>query len=80
MIVEILSPSNANYDRETKFRVYQEAGVSEYWLVDYEAKTVEVFTLTEGVFTLVGKYTRDDVAFSSQLTDFKVTVDSLFNF
>jgi Uma2 family endonuclease len=80
LIVEILSPSNASYDRETKFKVYQDAGVPEYWLVDYEAKTVEVFTLVEGVYTLAGKYTGDDVFSSTQLAGFKVTVDSLFNF
>jgi Uma2 family endonuclease len=80
LIVEILSPSNTNYDRETKFKVYQDAGVPEYWLVDYEAKTVELFTLVEGVYTLVGKYTGDDVVSSAQLADFKITVDSLFSF
>jgi Uma2 family endonuclease len=80
LIIEILSPSNASYDRETKFKIYQDAGVPEYWLVDYEAKTVEVFTLIEGVYTLAGKYTGDDVVSSTQLAGFKVTVDSLFNF
>jgi Uma2 family endonuclease len=80
LIVEILSPSNASYDRETKFKVYQDAGVPEYWLVDYEVRTVEVFTLVESVYTLLGRYAGDDVVSSAQLADFKITVNSLFNF
>ncbi len=80
LIVEILSPSNAPYDRETKFKLYQTAGVSEYWLVDYQAKTVEVYILMEGVYTLTGNYAVGDVAASTQLTDFKVTVESLFDY
>jgi Uma2 family endonuclease len=80
LIVEILSPSNVNYDRETKFNLYQEAGVSEYWLVDYQAKTVEVFTLVEGDYTLAGKYTVGDTLVSGQLEGFKIAVETIFNF
>jgi Putative restriction endonuclease len=41
LIVEILPPSNWLYDRREKMRVYQEAGVPEYWMVDPRAETVE---------------------------------------
>ena len=78
LIVEILSPSNASYDRETKFELYQKAGVPEYWLVDYEAQTVEIFTLVKGTYTLTGHYTGDDKVTSTQLSGFKITVKSLF--
>lgn len=80
LLVEILSPSNANYDRETKFELYEKAGVSEYWLVDYQAKTVEVFTLVEGDYTLAGKYTVGDTLVSGQLEGFKIAVEAIFNF
>ncbi|MEC1697403.1 Uma2 family endonuclease [Schinkia azotoformans] len=33
-ILEILSPSNTNYDRWTKYKTYEKAGVREYWIVD----------------------------------------------
>ncbi|NJN94879.1 MAG: Uma2 family endonuclease [Anaerolineales bacterium] len=80
LVIEILSPSNASYDRETKFKLYQEAGVPEYWLVDYEAKTIEVFNLAQENYTLTGKYTGDDTAASTQLPGFKIVVGILFNF
>jgi Uma2 family endonuclease len=80
LIVEVLSPSNRTHDRETKFNLYQEAGVSEYWLVDYEAKTVEVFTLRQGQYTLVGLYSGGDEVISEALAGFSITPNILFNF
>jgi len=44
LAVEVLSPSTARYDRFTKRRLYQEVGVPLYWLVDADAKLVEVWT------------------------------------
>jgi Uma2 family endonuclease len=80
LIVEILSPGYIDHDRRTKFNVYQKAGVPEYWLVDYQAKTVEIFTLVEAEYRLAGQYGRGDEAVSTQLAGFRVSVDSLFNF
>jgi Uma2 family endonuclease len=48
LIVEILSPSTAGYDRVVKFRKYLEAGVREYWIVSPEEKTVQVQIFDEG--------------------------------
>jgi Uma2 family endonuclease len=80
LIIEVLSPSNANYDREKKFEIYQVAGVPEYWLVDYQNKTVEIFTLTEGTYTLWGKYKMGDTVVSKQLPNFNIAVETIFNF
>ena len=44
LVVEVLSPSSARADRFTKRRLYQAQGVGTYWVVDAEARTVEVWT------------------------------------
>lgn len=80
LIVEILSPSSINYDREKKFETYQAAGVPEYWLVDYRAKTVEVFTLAKSIYTLAGNYQMGDEVTSEQLPGFKIAVETIFAF
>lgn len=40
---EVLSPSSCRADRFIKRRVYQEQNVDTYWLVDPEARVVEVW-------------------------------------
>lgn len=41
LAIEILSPRTASRDRGAKRRIYQEAGVAEYWIVDLDAQLVE---------------------------------------
>ena len=42
--IEILSPSTAANDRGAKRRIYQRAGVGEYWVVDPDARLIERWT------------------------------------
>jgi Uma2 family endonuclease len=49
LVAEVLSPSTPRHDRFTKRRRYQEARVPLYWIVDGDARQVEVWT-TEDVF------------------------------
>jgi Uma2 family endonuclease len=49
LVAEVLSPSTPRHDRFTKRRRYQEARVPLYWIVDGEARQVEVWT-PEDVF------------------------------
>lgn len=41
LAVEVLSPSTARYDRMVKRKFYQRAGVTEYWIVDLDARLIE---------------------------------------
>jgi Uma2 family endonuclease len=47
LVVEILSPSTQQRDRGIKQNLYARYGVREYWIVNPENKTVEVFSWTE---------------------------------
>jgi Uma2 family endonuclease len=44
LVAEVLSPSTPRHDRFTKRRRYQEARVPLYWVVDGDARQVEVWT------------------------------------
>ena len=44
LAVEVLSPSTSRHDRFTKRKLYQQVGIPHYWVVDPEARTVEVWT------------------------------------
>lgn len=41
LIVEVLSPSTARADRNSKRRLYQRFHVPEYWIIDVDARVVE---------------------------------------
>ena len=41
LAIEFLSPGTAARDRGAKRRIYQQAGVAEYWIVDLDARLVE---------------------------------------
>lgn len=44
LAVEIISPSSVHIDRIVKRDFYLSAGVSEYWIVDLDARMVERWT------------------------------------
>ena len=48
LVVEVLSPSTAARDRGIKLERYRLYGVPEYWIVDPDERTVEVWRLGEG--------------------------------
>ncbi len=41
--IEIISPSSVKMDCERKVKLYREAGVREYWIVDPKTETVTVY-------------------------------------
>ena len=59
LVVEVLSPSNRDHDRYTKRALYGVAGVREYWIVDPEARTVEVLTLHQDALHSAGTFSGD---------------------
>ena len=48
LVVEVLSPSTAWYDRSIKRSLYEEAGVREYWMIDPREQTIERYVLGPG--------------------------------
>ena len=44
LAIEVLSPSTRRIDRQEKAAEYAEAGVTEYWIVDPEGRSIEVLT------------------------------------
>lgn len=44
LVIEVLSPSSVRADRFTKRRLYQEVRIPAYWIVDADARMIEVWT------------------------------------
>jgi Uma2 family endonuclease len=50
LAVELISPDSRVRDRRDKFVEYAQGGVREYWIIDPDAETVEVFRLAAGTY------------------------------
>jgi len=53
LVIEILSPSTSQKDLGTKYYLYQEAEVKEYWVVDPIHARLDQHVLKDGKFTLL---------------------------
>lgn len=59
-ICEVQSPGTMSLDRVRKLTVYARAGVGHAWLVDPEARTLEVFHNDGGAWTRTGSWEGDE--------------------
>ena len=75
---KVLSPGTARQDKVVKFRLYEEHGVREYWMVDPVYRLVEVWMLAEGKFNQQGIYDQND-DFQSVLLGKKIELTAIFN-
>lgn len=78
LVVEVLSPTTAQLDREEKSSEYAQAGIPEYWIIDPDGRTVEVFVLQDDQYALQGRPRPGQAVRSTLLPDFEVTVDDIF--
>ena len=77
LVVEVLSPGTVQYDRQTKFYAYAEAGVTEYWLVDPDTCAIDIYVLRGQAYALLGTFGPDDQTQSEVLSDFTVAVSDI---
>ncbi len=74
LVVEVLSPGTWRIDRREKIVEYAQAGINEYWLVDPDACTVEVYVLREGAYALLGQWHIGEKIHSEVLAGFELDV------
>ena len=55
-IIEILSPGSMAHDSKTKFDLYEENGVGEYWMIDPGLKNIIIYTLESEQYQLRGEF------------------------
>lgn len=77
-VAEVLSPSTAKRDRDDKFRIYERAGVREYWLIDPDAQFIEVYVRRDEVFQRHGLYDGEE-SFTSTVFPDEFTADEVFS-
>ncbi len=79
LVVEVLSESTRQRDRLTKYNLYQQAGVEQYWMIDPCNSTVIVFTLENGKYLLPEVYTKEQVLHSDIFPDLSIDLSKIFD-
>ena len=78
LVIEVLSPSNALFDRQEKYQAYAHAYVKEYWIADPISRTIEVFLLEKDTYQSIGIFGGEQTLLSRVLPDFSIPVKLLF--
>ncbi|MBG8552474.1 Uma2 family endonuclease [Hymenobacter guriensis] len=77
-IIEIVSPGNVSHDTKSKFDLYEENGVLEYWIVFPGEKTVSVFVLHEGRYQPRGDFYTPGLIPVHTLPEFSIEWSEVF--
>lgn len=78
VVVEILSPGNSKLEMKTKYELYEEAGVLEYWIIDPEHDTALFFYLENGTFQAGRPLAVSDSIKSRTLNGFELPLKMIF--
>jgi len=80
LVVEVLSPGAANERRarEIKLDLYSRRGVQEYWIVDWQLHTVQIYRRHEQALTLASTAVDGDTLTSPLLPGFSLKVDDIW--
>jgi Uma2 family endonuclease len=78
LVVEVASPSTARHDLREKQDAYARAGVQEYWVVDPEARIVEILVLERDVYRSLGHFRGRDIVPSRVIPHMLVKVEQFF--
>ena len=79
LVVEILSPGNNKKELLHKYKVYEEFGVKEYWVVSQSDQSILIYTLSnEGKYVPSKIFTLSEEVSSVVLPGFVLKLDDVF--
>lgn len=85
-VMEVISNATESYDRNEKMEIYCKVGVSEYWIVDWRKKQVEIYlfdgkedgTLYSYLYKTVTESNKEELQIV-MFPNLKITFDELFD-
>jgi Uma2 family endonuclease len=80
LVIEVLSPSTAYYDFTRKKEMYCAHGVTEYWIVDPEAETIEIMLKHGEIYRTEQLLHKADTLESPMFPGFSMKIEDVFEF
>ena len=80
LVIEVLSPGRANQkrEREAKLKLYSRRGVSEYWIIDWLRRQIEVYRRHDLGLQLFTTLKAEDTLETPLLPGFSCSLATLF--
>jgi Uma2 family endonuclease len=78
LVIEILSPGNSKREMRTKFRIYEENKIPEYWIVEPANQTIFVYVLQDDTYIGLAPLTTDDKMNSKLFPKMKFPIKNIF--
>jgi Uma2 family endonuclease len=80
LMIEVLSPGELNEqrDKEVKLKLYSLHGVQEYWIVNWQLKTLEIYRRNQAQLHLVATLLEADTLASPLLPEFSTSMAQIF--
>lgn len=78
LVVEILSAGTAERDRGYKLTMYARHGVGEYWIVDPDLQSLEVFQAGPAAYLAPVRYAQAEVMTCALLGDLSIALEEVF--
>ncbi len=80
LVIEILSKGNSKKEMQTKYELYQESGVIEYWIVYPYEQALHQFVLDTKInkYQLMAMYAEEDIATSHVFPDLNIDLKEVF--
>ena len=80
LIVEVLSPSTKGKDMITKLNLYMKSGVSEYWIVNLESKSISQYTFSpKRELESAKDFREEDIVKSPVFEGLKIPLKDIFS-
>ncbi len=78
LVVEVSTSGTAAFDRLTRYDTYEYTGVQEYWILNLERRTVEIFVLEGDEYHSLGVFHGEQKVPSRLISWLSVRVDQFF--
>jgi len=78
LVAEVLNDDSYRIDKVVKYISYEQMGVKEYWIVNPKLRSVEVYTLSNKEYELVGEFQAEEMIDSPLLQGINLQADLIF--
>lgn len=80
LIIEILSPGNSKKEMNLKFSLYEESGVSEYWVADLSERFILIYSLENGEYISRKPVAEGEMLNSIKFPELSFSTEGLYDF